>query len=212
MNQVANAFLTKKYTGINQIPMRTIEIKSKWGKPLLVLQSEDSDFEIEKTLRSNGWNIVSWKNNVLQLSGVSNAEGTFGSHPSQSKGTPSNKNNAGAIGCLIIFGIILIAFISCSVSFSKSVSDNANKPKTSTAIGAEVMCEEFVKKKLNAPSTAKFSRQNPKADDEIPNKYIVTGFVEAENRLGGTVGTQYRCDISYDPATDLWTADTFLDE
>ena len=207
MNQAANAFLTKKYTGANQIPMRTIEIKTKLGKPLAVLQSEDTPIEIEKTLKENGWNIVSWKKNLLFLAATADSQTQLGNQP-----IPKAQNKAGAVGCLIIFAIILIAFISCSASFSKSVNDNKNKPKTSSAIGAGVMCEEFVKKKLNAPSTAKFSQQKYREATSIENKYIVTGFVEAENRLGGTVGTQYRCDISYDPVTDLWTSDTFLSD
>lgn len=209
MNPVANAFLTKKYKNENQVPMRTIEVKTKWGRPLLVLQSEDTPLAVEQTLRSQGWNIVSWKGNLLQLEGLSEKKINTQSNPFSQP--PKPKSKASTIGCLLIFIIFLVFFVSCTASFSKSVQESASKPKTGSPIEAEVMCEQFVKQKLNAPSTAKFSRQKSRVSSDNPNKYITVGFVEAENRLGGTVGAPYRCNITYNPTNDSWTSDTFLD-
>lgn len=52
-------FLTKQ--------MRTIEIVSNKGKPLMVLQVENNKVEIEKILKNNGWIISSWKEEQLEL-------------------------------------------------------------------------------------------------------------------------------------------------
>lgn len=225
MHKFANAFLTKKYNqkidnfqygasdSINIRAMRQIEIKTKMGKPLVVLQSEDSPIEIEKTLRENGWNITSWKKNLLLLESNNDLQNqglqSYTTKNPNKIGT--NKNfMAGSVGCLIIFIIMIVCFASCSASISQSMSENKSKPETSTFIDAEVMCESFVKRELNAPSTAKFSRQETKENIDKSNSYIAIGFVESENRLGGVDGSNYRCDISYDPKTDLWSSKTLI--
>ena len=51
--------------------MRTIEITSYEGVPLRVLQSEDNKVAIENILRTNGWIVVSWTEDNLQLSPIS---------------------------------------------------------------------------------------------------------------------------------------------
>lgn len=76
--------------------------------------------------------------------------------------------------------------------------------------GAEVICEEFVKQRLNFPGTAEFSDQDHQPSDE-EEFWIVTGTVEADNASGQTQLANYRCNLTYDEGDEEWTAsDVFL--
>lgn len=220
MHKVAQAFLTHRYessdTNEHNLyspggfaktlkPMRTIEIKTKRNKPIMVLQSEDTPLAIEKTLKENGWSIVSWNGDNIQLAAVAVLQNQSAMQQQAAvKAGNAPNGKAGAIGCLILI-LITVLFVSCSVAIS---SGNKDKPKTGSETMAQIMCEEFVKQRLNAPSTAKFSRVRTLTNN--PNNYIVLGYVEAGNALGGTVGSPYRCELTYDPATDKWSSDTSI--
>lgn len=109
--------------------MRTIEIRTTKGKPLVVLQSEDNKVAIETILKQNGWQIASWQDDVLQLNAVPLATGNAvapGSFaPSVGPGgvqqtvivnTSQNNNNAetptmSTASCLTCFGIVTLVFI-----------------------------------------------------------------------------------------------------
>lgn len=219
MHKVAQAFLTHRYEdsssssgqGLyspggpskNVKPMRTIEVKTKRGQPIMVLQSEDTPLAIERTLKENGWAIVSWSGDNIQLAAVAILQVQAGNQQQAAKtgATPSGK--AGAIGCLVLIAVVVL-FASCAAAVS---SNSKNTPKVGDAISAQVMCEQFIERELNAPSTAKFSQQE-ETQGQTTNEWLASGFVESENRLGGIVGHHYVCNLTYFPDTDKWSSDT----
>lgn len=222
MHKVAQAFLTHQYNSPDstnsiyspssgsskaQKNMRTIEIKTSRGKPIMVLQSEDTPLAIEKTLKENGWVIVSWNDNVLQLTALNILVNQANSQSTAANPTKPTGKGA-AIGCLIII-LLIVVLVSCSVVISGSKS---KKPDVGDTTSAQFMCEEFIKKRLNAPSTAKFSQEKT-TQGANPTDYTTVGFVEAENKLGGIVGKLYKCSLTYSPDTEKWTAtDIWLDK
>ncbi|MBC9704902.1 MAG: hypothetical protein H9W81_07980 [Enterococcus sp.] len=213
MDKMAKASITTRYIE-DSIKMCTIEIVSKRGKPLFVVQSLDSPIAIEKTLKEYGWAISTWKNDHLTLNSIVTSPSAVSIlnkeiTPPKAVSNPT-PNKGGAIGCLVIFIFIIILFGGCTASVSKSIDEEVSKPDVGTEIEAEIMCEEFVKKQLNAPSTAEFSQQKVVTDPQAPTKYRVVGFVEAKNKLGGTSGSSYRCNLEYVPETEEWISDTSL--
>lgn len=213
MGKAAKAYLTNSYID-SSVKMRTIEVKSKQGKPLLVLQSKDTPLAIETTLRENGWGISSWDNDTLVLNYINNTTPSS-IVKSEGKPAPPEASKATSVGCLLFLAIFIgIIFASCTSSMTDGGTDPSTspEPKAVTDIDAIVMCEEFVKRKLNAPSTAEFSQEESIQDPTDQNKFKVIGLVEAENQLGGIVGSRFRCNLTYTPETEEWLSpDTYID-
>ncbi|TCB97720.1 hypothetical protein E0H26_11750 [Micromonospora zingiberis] len=66
---------------------------------------------------------------------------------------------------------------------------------------AEVMCEEFIERRLKAPKTAEYSgTQTAKNGAE----YTVSGAVDSENALGVALRSEYTCVVRSD-GDDKWT-------
>jgi len=63
----------------------------------------------------------------------------------------------------------------------------------------QAVCEEWVKKQLKAPGTAKFSDH---ATSGGPISWTVTGSVDAENSFGALLRSSWTCDIRLDG--DTW--------
>ena len=61
---------------------------------------------------------------------------------------------------------------------------------------AEVACENLVKSRLKAPSTADFSGTEA-ARGSAAGEWIVTGIVDAENSFGGTVRNSFTCELTH---------------
>lgn len=121
----ANAVLTRRYTiavtdtsynrnTVSDVAMVTIEIKSKSNKPLMILQSKDNHHAIENTLRQNGWIVVSWDGDNLQLNAPISANYRGPMTPAQQVITQEN-NKVAAVGCLslvIVITLIVVVVLS----------------------------------------------------------------------------------------------------
>lgn len=72
-------------------------------------------------------------------------------------------------------------------------------------IGASIICKEFLKDRLKAPSTAKFA---PTSDQIISSQgndeYKVISYVDAENSFGAMIRTDYTCIVKY-TGNDNWS-------
>lgn len=162
--------------------MRSIEIKSKTGKPITVLQSEDNLSAIEAVLKVNGWKIISWDGDTASIAPEKL------SAPGVAAPAPGAKGCG--IGCLLI--IVIVAVLSSCVA----LSSNGKEKEPIISIGIEWACQDAIKAKLNAPSTAKFTQGKYRISSPEPDAtYIISGFVESENKIGGVVGASYRCTV-----------------
>lgn len=87
--------------------------------------------------------------------------------------------------------------------------------KCDSDVGAFVMSQNFVKKKLKYPSSAVF----PYIDDSAVSvygdmnkkgleicEYSVYGYVESKNGFGIMVNNKYEVDLKYNVKKDIWTA------
>lgn len=83
------------------------------------------------------------------------------------------------IGCGIPVALILIFMIVASVW------PRDNEPNGATFV---VACENLVEAQLKSPSTAQF---NSEISETGP--YVIRGYVDAENALGGTVRADFQC-------------------
>lgn len=92
------------------------------------------------------------------------------------------------IASIVIFGVLVAI---CS----GMINSAANKPED-PSIGATVACEQFVKDRLKAPSTADFSDENAQASG---SRYIVSGKVDAENSFGAKLRNTFLCTVEQQP-------------
>lgn len=70
-------------------------------------------------------------------------------------------------------------------------------PATGSEAAAWTACERFVSEQLKAPSTAKFSGFDTEISDRGDGRYIVQGYVDAENSFGAMIRNDYVCDVRH---------------
>lgn len=105
-----------------------------------------------------------------------------------------------ALGCLGILGLGLVMGV-CVTKTGKAPAEKADP------ITAYVMCKGFVENRLKAPATAEFSGYGSSTVSRVsPNQFRVAGTVDAQNSFGAKIRNRFSCDLSYDPASDKWTA------
>lgn len=64
------------------------------------------------------------------------------------------------------------------------------------------ICQDFVKDRLKSPSTAEFpSSRNVNIFETGTNKYMIKGYVDAQNSFGAQLRTQYECEVQLDGET-----------
>lgn len=125
--------------------------------------------------------------------------------------------------CLILCSVCATYFaILPTIDYSKfptSVPQTATIPLPPTplkqrTITAEVMCKQFVRDRLKAPSSARFSNEDVYGIEGKPaNYHTVTGTVEAQNVWGVMIRNQFRCDLHYIPEDrDRWILDNLVIE
>ena len=107
-------------------------------------------------------------------------------------------------GCLVVAGLVIGLPAACVAAVSLSGGDEWEP----TAIEARLICEEWVRGRLVSPSTAAF---NDGATAGGPTAYTVTGTVDSENALGGTVRTDWTCDAEYRDADQKWHGGADID-
>lgn len=67
-----------------------------------------------------------------------------------------------------------------------------------SAADAERMCREDVAGKLKAPSAATFGDVRSTISDDLdPDRWTVTGWVDAENNFGATIRSEWTCDATH---------------
>lgn len=68
---------------------------------------------------------------------------------------------------------------------------------------AYVMCQDFVRKKLKAPKTAEFIRDDRQIAYLGKKVFLVSGYVDAQNSFGAQLRNQYACKLRSD-GKDMW--------
>ena len=89
---------------------------------------------------------------------------------------------------------LALAVTGCGVDPVDPVADDEST-------SAEVMCEEFIEKRLKAPATADYTDPTTSKDGAT---YTVAGAVDSENGFGAKIRTRYVCVVRSD-GDDMWT-------
>jgi len=84
---------------------------------------------------------------------------------------------------------------------SSSSIDSGPEPDRGDAIGAQVICENFVEDRLRSPSSADFS--GTEARHVRGPVWIVAGQVDSDNAFGASIRNTYICKVSY-LGNDRW--------
>lgn len=75
--------------------------------------------------------------------------------------------------------------------------------------GAVAYCHQFVEDRLKLPDTADFpSFPDHEVIETSDASWRVSAWVEAENSFGGTVRTDWTCEITYEEASETWTLES----
>lgn len=91
---------------------------------------------------------------------------------------------------------------------SARVATPATPPVRHSASTANSMCERFVLRRLDTPSTAKFApAREAKATHEGGGTYVVRSYLDAQNLLGAMVRSRYVCMTTYQEDARTWRLD-----
>ena len=133
-------------------------------------------------------------------------DGAAPAQPGSSEPPPAKPKASGAaIGCGTVLALIIVGgIVSCVASLNSGGSSNDHGVDR---IEAQLACQDFVKEKLKAPATAKFSGQQTNVAGV--NQWTVTGLVDAENSFGAMLRSNWTCSIRLDG--DTWRATTTID-
>lgn len=98
---------------------------------------------------------------------------------------------AGAIGVLLL-------------AFAANGKGATPPPKAGpTTADAHLICQDFVSKRLKAPSTAKFADLYDVKAFKEAGHFTVIGWVDSQNSFGAQIRTNYTCSV--EPTTgDKW--------
>lgn len=113
-------------------------------------------------------------------------------------------NRAITFVCSALF-LAAIGWYNWGYNSAESEAARAAKPCTDT-IMAYTMSQNFVKKRLKAPSTAVFPRMPSEYRSENTEHctFLVTAYVESQNSFGGMVKAPYIATLRYEPETTKW--------
>jgi hypothetical protein len=90
---------------------------------------------------------------------------------------------------LILAAAIILVFL-----FNKSCDDSKSNRKENECSTAFVMSQEFVKRRLKSPSTAKFNYEPEKCVD-VNGIHKVHAYVDAQNVYGTLIRYNYGCEL-----------------
>lgn len=115
-------------------------------------------------------------------------------NPSDTTPTPTKQTNkAGGTAILIVFGLVVLCCVGVMIASMKGGDRAPN------GYDAEIACEKFVKDRLKAPSTAKFSNVQHTGGG---GRWTVTGAVDAQNSFGAMIRSNFTCSVRLDG--DTW--------
>lgn len=110
----------------------------------------------------------------------------------------------------LIFGAIVIGGIIHYCSNQEPVPEKTPEEKCNDTTSAYFMSQEFVKKKLESPSTADFPYSKASGVETINVSqctHVVRAYVDSQNTFGATVRTKYYVKLHNDLGTDMWHVD-----
>lgn len=115
------------------------------------------------------------------------------------------KPDKSSIGCLGWTGIIAVAFILLVAIFGgnggssgpyNSSGTNYDEPEYDD-IGAWIVTEKFVKRRLKSPSTAEFPSMTDADITQTGKKFEISSYVDAQNSFGAQIRKDFNITVEY---------------
>lgn len=107
------------------------------------------------------------------------------------------------IAAAVLVGLVFLLCAAGIYAFAFRGSSSTAVPQD-RSFEARAMCETFVKRKLKAPASARFSGESAVKVSSM--EYTAAGSVDAENSFGALLRSTFACDLTYDAASQEWTA------
>jgi len=105
---------------------------------------------------------------------------------------PQKKNSHTTLYVILISALVIIFCGGIAYLVDKSGGSNNN---AASPYNAKYECEVFVKDRLKAPSTAKFSNEQAYTLQTQTDAFQVTGDVDAQNGFGAMLRNSFTCDV-----------------
>jgi len=102
---------------------------------------------------------------------------------------PRSKLGCFGIGCFGIVIVVAVVVVVALLNGSNSARDNT----TSRGIEARTYCEDAIRDRLKAPSTAEFESSYSGS-----GPVVVRGTVDAENSFGAMMRNTFQCTVTFD--------------
>ena len=107
----------------------------------------------------------------------------------------------GVIGCVVLAAVMLLAIGYCNANTpEKSPTQKAAEASGAVKMDARIVCEDFVKRRLKAPSTAKVhvaGTTDQAVSDLGGGKWRVKGYFDSQNSFGAMLRGYYVCDVQH---------------
>lgn len=120
-------------------------------------------------------------------------------------GAPAKKSGSSAGGCLVLIIVVVVGiWVLAGSDESGSGEPSTSAPSTSwetrdNSTMAYIMMEDFVKRRLKAPSTAKFQGILDGRGDAVTrladHAYRIDSYVDAQNGFGAQIRNRFRGEI-----------------
>lgn len=108
-----------------------------------------------------------------------------------------------AVGCVLIFALALYVMHSCTEALNRPLTPAEREAREydRTALDVRMACEEAVRSRLAAPSTARFPAQGRvvarERGDTTRTRWIVRGDVDAQNAFAAQIRSNYECVVEH---------------
>jgi hypothetical protein len=121
------------------------------------------------------------------------ATATIPAQPAKQSSNPAALGCLGCLGVIVLFAAISM-FCSSGNGGRSSSSDRGNM--------AFIQCQNFVKSRLRAPSTADFPFLDFTATSVGADTYSVRSYVDSQNAFGAELRYNWTCRIKYNGGQD----------
>jgi hypothetical protein len=124
-----------------------------------------------------------------------------------------DKKKSSGSGCLMVFGIIGAIWLFSLCSDGGTGGGSTPRADTGDAVGAWVVCQQFLEDQLKAPATAEYPSGYSQYTTSLGGgKFRVDAYVDAQNSFGALIRTDFTCSVSY-TGNDNWHLDNLtMDE
>jgi hypothetical protein len=122
--------------------------------------------------------------------------------PSTAKSIATTDGIGTGAGCVIgvVVGVLLLIILANLPGGNSSPSASSLESTYGSSEGALSVCEDFVKDRLKAPSTAKFGIEGTVQSAVIvldSGRFVVRGYYDAENSFSAMLRSHYTCKVKH---------------